>query len=234
MAHLSVYRISSQGSCMITNQTAPNSIHCSCFHLGSVGGWLDGNCHPGRRIILPRALPSSSQNFPYSFFANCPGWFRNRNGSIWRLCVFHRVCCLSEGRGLFDGATLLSVNMPFSGCGNLSCGRASSVDYVVCPPTLNSKGSSYCNCLLFGKSTAFIVNNCCPIGVYLIPNPRSTLSFCSFCQNAQPMPPGLLKHLNQMATLPGTFQGLEFDQYFYLLKGSLLFSSLIPHMSLLN
>lgn len=125
-------------------------------------------------------------------------------------------CCISEGRGLFDGATLLSVNMPFSGCGSLSCGRACSVDHVVCPPTLNGKGSSYCDWLLFGKSTVFIVNSCCSIGVHLIsasfynwdPNPTGTLSFCCFCQNAQPMPPGLLKHLTQMATLPGTFQGL--------------------------
>lgn len=95
-------------------------------------------------------------------------------------------CCLSEGRGLFDGATLLSVNMPFSGCGSLSRGRASSMDHVVCPPTLNSKGSSYCNCPLFGKSTVCIVSNCSSIGVYLIPNPRTLFPFAVFARMPSP------------------------------------------------
>ena len=134
--------------------------------------------------------------------------------------------------------------MPFSECRSLSWGEAGRWNLSVCSLMGREVLTVTGCCLVRGstcRSTAFIVNNSSPIGVYLISasfynwdqDPRGILSFC-FCQNAQPMPFGVTETSNSDGNLAWkTLRSLIcFTSTFYLFKGSLLVSPLDPHVSL--
>ena len=87
MAQLSIHRVSSQGSCMITNQTTLNLAHC--FYPDSTTGWLNGTCCPSRQITPARAIrgPGFSQNFTCSFFIGCRGQIPLFQENLELLCI---------------------------------------------------------------------------------------------------------------------------------------------------
>lgn len=196
--------------------TAPNSAHRSCSHPDSVGGWLDGSCHPGRWMVLARAIlyqaPARTSHIPLQIAGADSGIGMGAfGGSVYSTGL---IIAASLKTRLLDRVFLRREHAVQWG-GGWAVGEAGrwnmSIHSLVRREVLTVTGCSLVRELCSLSIIAVLLESIW----YLLPSiigsktQGALFPFAVCARMPSPCLPGLLKCQTQMAALPGRFQGLE-------------------------